>query len=193
MCGIAGLTGPRDPGALQVMLDAIAHRGPDDEGQCWVDAGRSGWVGLGNRRLAVLDLSSAGHQPMAADENVLAYNGEVYNFRTLRRELEGSGVAFESGSDTEVVLQVLRRHGALGLKRLNGMFALAYWDADRRELLLARDRFGMKPLYYRWVGGRLVFASEAKCLFAAGAPAELEMAALGAYLSFGWVLSLIHI
>lgn len=186
MCGIAGLTGPRDPGALQFMLDAIAHRGPDDEGQCWVDTG-SGWVGLGNRRLAVLDLTSAGHQPMAADDNLLAYNGEVYNFRTLRRELEGSGVAFESGSDTEVVLQVLSRHGALGLKRLNGMFALAYWDADRHELLLARDRFGMKPLYYRQVGGRLMFASEAKCLFAAGAPAELEMAALGAYLSFGWV------
>jgi len=172
------------------MLDAIAHRGPDDEGQRWVDTGETGdagWVGLGNRRLAVLDLTPAGHQPMAVDGNVLAYNGEVYNFKTLRRELEGSGTRFQSGSDTEVVLQTLRRHGAAALERLNGMFALAYWDADRQELLLARDRFGMKPLYCRWAGGRLMFGSEAKCLFAAGAPADLDLSALGSYLSFGWV------
>ncbi len=187
MCGIAGLTGRRDQEALQSMLDAIAHRGPDDQGQHWVDTGGRGWVGLGNRRLAILDLSSAGHQPMAVGGDILAYNGEVYNFQTLRRELVGSGVRFESGSDTEVVLQSLRRDGAGALARLNGMFALAFWDADRHELLLARDRFGMKPLYYRWTGDQLLFASEAKCLFAAGAPAELEMAALGAYLSFGWV------
>ncbi|MDQ6838208.1 MAG: asparagine synthetase B, partial [Actinomycetota bacterium] len=124
MCGIAGLTGRRDQDALQSMLDAIAHRGPDDQGQHWVDTGGSGWVGLGNRRLAILDLSSAGHQPMAVGGDVLAYNGEVYNFQTLRRELVGSGVGFESGSDTEVVLHVLRRDGADALARLNGMFAL---------------------------------------------------------------------
>jgi len=186
MCGIAGLTGRRDPARLQAMLDAIAHRGPDDEGQRWIDTD-SEWVGLGNRRLAILDLTAAGHQPMGAGDDVLTYNGEVYNFRALRRELEGTGAAFGSGADTEVVLQVLRRYGAAGLERFNGMFALAYWDADRHELLLARDRFGMKPLYYRVVGGELMFASEAKCLVAAGAPAELALSALGSYLSFGWV------
>jgi asparagine synthase (glutamine-hydrolysing) len=187
MCGIAGCTGRRDEKALQAMLDAIAHRGPDDEGQEWIEAGAGGWVGLGNRRLAILDLSPAGHQPMAAEGSVLAYNGEIFNFGELRRELEASGIRFQSGADTEVVLHLLRRDGVAGLSRLNGMFGLAFWDADRRELLVARDRFGIKPLYYRHVDGELSFASEAKCLFAAGARPEMNLGALGAYLSFGWV------
>lgn len=169
------------------MLDAIAHRGPDDEGQEWVDAGRGGWVGLGSRRLAILDLSPAGHQPMAAEGSVLAYNGEIYNFGELRRELEAAGTRFASGTDTEVVLHLLRRHGVAGLARLNGMFGLAFWDADHQELVLARDRFGIKPLYYRWTDGQLAFGSEAKCLFAAGTKAEMNAGALPAYLSFGWV------
>src|SRR4051794_19588785 len=153
MCGIAGRAGARAPAALQAMLDRIAHRGPDDEGQFWTDAGTGGWVGLGNRRLSILDLSPAGHQPMCRGDDALAYNGEVYNFRALRSELESQGERFQSGTDTEVVLAVLMRYGVAGLKRLNGMFGLAYWDGRRRELIVARDRFGIKPLYYAMAEG----------------------------------------
>jgi asparagine synthase (glutamine-hydrolysing) len=167
------------------MLELITYRGPDDEGQEWVETAR-GWVGLGNRRLAVVDTSAAGHQPMARDGCLLAYNGEVYNFVELRRELERSGDQFLSGTDTEVVLALLNRYGTAGLERLNGMFALAWWNAAERELVLARDRFGIKPLVYTETRGELWFASESKCLFPTTRP-EFELRALPSYLAFGWV------
>ncbi|MGB5050131.1 MAG: hypothetical protein WBO46_14400, partial [Caldilineaceae bacterium] len=125
------------------MTDAVAHRGPDGEGQ-WIE----GNVGIGHRRLAIIDLSPAGHQPMVSADHryVFSYNGEVYNFRELRSELEAAGYWFRSKTDSEVVLNALAEWGTAALERFNGMFALALWDRKERTLLLARDRYGIKPL-----------------------------------------------
>ena len=188
MCGIAGLVEREpQPGVLLAMTEAQAHRGPDDQGHDWV-VGPDGWhVGLGSRRLAIIDLSSAGHQPMRAGEDLIVYNGEVYNFLELRSEVE-SRAPLRSGTDTEVVLGLLAERGVSALGRLNGMFGLAFWDASEGELLLARDRFGIKPLYY-WLGpgGRLAFASELKALLHCGIPTSIDPAVLATYLSFGYV------
>ena len=163
MCGIAGLVeldGRRaDEDVVRRMTEAIAHRGPDGSGTT-----TDGPVGLGNRRLAILDLSDAGAQPMlnAAGDVGLTYNGEVYNFRELRSELESVGRRFRSNSDTEVVLSAYEEWGPRFVERLNGMFALALWDRRSSSLLLARDRYGIKPLYTTWVGSTFLFASEIK-------------------------------
>src|SRR5215210_5319664 len=154
MCGIAGLINldgePVSPAVLLRMTDAVAHRGPDGEGQ-WIE----GNVGLGHRRLAIIDLSPAGQQPMASADHryLLTYNGEVYNFRELRTELEALGYWFRSRTDSEVLLNAFAAWGVEALKRFNGMFALALWDRKERTLLLARDRYGIKPLYY-WTDGK---------------------------------------
>jgi len=167
MCGIAGLiyldNNPVSPVVLQRMTDAIAHRGPDGEGH-WIE----GNVGLGHRRLAIIDLSPAGHQPMASvsQRYVMVYNGEVYNYRELRTELESLGYQFRSRTDSEVVLNALIAWGAKGLERFNGMFGLALWDRQEQTLLLARDRYGIKPLYYSMQGQTLAFGSEQKAIFA---------------------------
>jgi len=167
MCGIAGIINyngdPVSPVLLKKMTDAIAHRGPDGEGH-YVD----GQVGLGHRRLAIIDLSSAGHQPMMTEDGrfVLSYNGEVYNFRELRAELQALGQQFHSRTDTEVVLKALAVWGESALNRFNGMFAIALWDKQKRELLLARDRYGIKPIYYTSLGHRLLFGSEIKAILA---------------------------
>lgn len=142
------------------MAETIRHRGPDATGS-WTDP--DGRVALGHRRLSVIDPSPAGHQPMVSGTGryVVAYNGEVYNFRALRRDLEGRGAAFRGHSDTEVLLAAVERWGFQdALPRLNGMFAFALWDRQERRLLLARDRTGEKPLYYGWIGRTFVFASE---------------------------------
>jgi asparagine synthase (glutamine-hydrolysing) len=163
MCGIAGyieLDGaPASPVLLRRMTDAIAHRGPDGEGH-WVDSN----VALGHRRLAIIDLSPLAHQPMMSAEKryVLTYNGEIYNFRELRAELASAGHGFRSQSDTEVLLAALGEWGTDALLKLNGMFALALWDRKDRKLLLARDRYGIKPLYVAQQGSRFAFASEQK-------------------------------
>jgi asparagine synthase (glutamine-hydrolysing) len=163
VCGIAGILNldhrPVEPALVKRMTDAIAHRGPDGDGQ-HVD----GHVGIGNRRLAIIDLSPAGAQPMTSESGdlVLTYNGEIYNFRELRSELEGLGRRFRSRSDTEVLLQAYEEWGEACLNRLNGMFAFAVWDRRRRELFLARDRYGIKPLYFARVGAAFVFGSEIK-------------------------------
>ncbi|SEE94688.1 asparagine synthase (glutamine-hydrolysing) [Pseudomonas migulae] len=167
MCGIAGLihldNNPVSPVILQRMTDAIAHRGPDGEGH-WIE----GNVGLGHRRLAIIDLSPAGHQPMASvsQRYVMVYNGEVYNYRELRTELESLGYQFRSRTDSEVVLNALIAWGAKGLERFNGMFGLALWDRQEQTLLLARDRYGIKPLYYSQQGHTLAFGSEQKAILA---------------------------
>jgi asparagine synthase (glutamine-hydrolysing) len=172
------------------MVRALHHRGPDDAG-AW--AGES--ASLGMARLAVLDLSAAGHQPMATDDARIriVYNGEVYNFRDLRRGLEASGVRFRSTSDTEVVLRLYERDGDDFVARLRGMFALAIWDARRgpghERLLLARDHLGIKPLLYSEVGERLLFASELKALLASGLVApRIDPNALRTLLTYGSVL-----
>ena len=163
------------------MVRAIRHRGPDDHG-VWTD----GSVGLSNARLAILDLSDAGHQPMLGGDgrHVLAYNGELYNFRELAGELERSGHRFRSRSDTEVVLHAFEEWGPACVERFNGMFAFAVWDSVRRELFIARDRFGIKPLYYARTEDRLLFGSEVKALLAAGHDVAVSPEALSEYFTF---------
>ena len=163
MCGIAGVTNidkkPVDKGMLWKMTDSLAHRGPDHRG-IYVD----GSVGLGHRRLSIIDLSSAAHQPMETEDKnfVIAYNGEVYNFKELRERLEKEGIKFKSNSDTEVVLKSLVEWGTGALNLFNGMFSFALWDKKNKILTLARDRYGIKPLYY-WENGKVfIFASEIK-------------------------------
>ena len=167
MCGITGLIhldgAPVSPVILQKMTDAIAHRGPDGEGH-WIE----GNVGIGHRRLAIIDLSPAGHQPMIGTDQryVLSFNGEIYNFRELRIELEAAGYRFRSKTDSEVVLHALAHWGTDALLKFNGMFALALWDRKARNLLLARDRYGIKPLYYAQQGKSFAFGSEQKAITA---------------------------
>lgn len=167
MCGIAGFVNLQSDAASPVILkrmtDAIAHRGPDGEGQ-WVE----GNVGIGHRRLAILDLTPAGHQPMVSADHryVLSYNGEVYNYRELRADLEAEGVWFRSQTDTEVVLYALATWGTDALLKFNGMFALALWDRKEQSLLLARDRYGIKPVYYSQQGRVFSFGSEQKAITA---------------------------
>ncbi len=182
MCGLAGIlrldgrpAGDGERRRVDRMLDRIAHRGPDDRGVAC-----EGPVCLGSVRLAILDLSPAGHMPMrgAGDRALLAYNGEVYDHGTLRRELTAEGVVFRSHTDTEVVLEAMVRHGEAILHRFIGMFAFALYRADRGELLLVRDRYGVKPLYWAVVGRRLVFASELKALLAELPRREADRAAL---------------
>ena len=186
MCGIAGLVNldgrPVSPAILKRMTDAIAHRGPDGEGQ-WTE----GCVGLGHRRLAIIDLSAAAHQPMLSADHryVIAYNGEIYNYRELRAELEAEGFSFRSQSDTEVLLNALAAWGPRAFASLNGMFAFALWDRHERRLMLARDRYGVKPLYYALVGNTLAFASEQKAIIAQpGFPRQLDKEALFEYFTF---------
>jgi asparagine synthase (glutamine-hydrolysing) len=171
MCGIAGLFDPRRRSSSDLlgrqaasMADALTHRGPDDEGT-WIDP--DGRVVFGHRRLAVVDLSPQGHQPMVSPDGrwVICFNGEIYNFAALRRRLVSEGLALRGGSDTEVLLGAIQNWGlGRALDASEGMFALAVWDRQLRQLHLARDRFGEKPVYYGWVGERLAFASELKAL-----------------------------
>lgn len=186
MCGIAGLINldgsPVSPEGLRRMTDAVTHRGPDGEGY-WIE----GNVGLGHRRLAIIDLSSAGQQPMASADGryLLNYNGEVYNFRELKVELEARGHRFRSTCDSEVVLNALAEWGEEALGRFNGMFALALWDRKERRMLLARDRYGIKPLYIRHDGRALAFASEQKAILTlAGAAPKVDRQALLEYFTF---------
>jgi asparagine synthase (glutamine-hydrolysing) len=190
MCGIVGMAG-RSPAAnleiLTVMRDALHHRGPDDAGVWWAPDRR---VGLANRRLAIIDLSPGGHQPMAdlSGQLWITYNGEIYNYRDVRRELEGKGHRFRTESDTEVILGSYRAWGVDCLSHLNGMFAFGLYDSATRRLFLARDRVGEKPLFYWHEPGRLVFASELKALMANPAfPRDLDLQALDYYLAYGYV------
>ena len=167
MCGIAGFINingaPASKIILKNMTDAISHRGPDGEGQ-WVERN----IGIGHRRLAIIDPSPAGYQPMISKDHryVLSYNGEIYNFRELRNELEAEGVLFHSKTDSEVVLYSLAKWGADALLKFNGMFALAFWDQKEQKLLLARDRYGIKPLYYATQNNIFSFGSEQKAITA---------------------------
>lgn len=195
MCGICGFLGPggsNDGGAaerlVRRMADAIAHRGPDGEG-AWSDP--EAGIALGHRRLAIVDLSPLGRQPMVSADGRwrISFNGEIYNYQDLRRELEADGVAFRSSSDTEVLLEACARHGvAATLKRTIGIFAFALWDGAERTLYLARDQLGVKPLYWSEAGDTLLFASQPKALRPHPAfRADLDLDALTAYLRFGYV------
>jgi len=190
MCGIAGIVSNKDAYlALDRMVGSIAHRGPDGRGALLrrVD----GWtVGLGHTRLAILDLSNLGAQPMAArdGEAAISYNGEIYNFMDVRGELMSEGVTFKSRCDTEVILEGYLRWGLDVFPRLRGMFALAIWDQAKRKLVLARDSLGIKPLYVYSDGGTVLFASEVRAILASGlAQRRLDPAGLASYLSYGSV------
>jgi asparagine synthase (glutamine-hydrolysing) len=189
MCGIVGVAGhvTIDRATLLAMRDTLQHRGPDDAGAWWSADGR---VGLGHRRLAVIDLSSAGRQPMRDPSGRLqvVFNGEIYNYQELRRELCSLGRPFTTETDTEVILQAYLTWNVECLARLNGMFAFAIYDEREGRLLLARDRAGEKPLFYRLSSGALTFASELKALLADPAcPREIDAHALDHYLAFGYV------
>lgn len=193
MCGIGGTAGFADEGLLQTMNQLQQHRGPDSSGT-WMDEERS--VGLAACRLSIIDLSPAGRMPMANESGDvhLAFNGEIYNFQELRRELESLGHVFRSRTDTEVIIHGFEQWGSDVFPRLNGMFAIAICDTRRMsgrsgpEVTLARDRFGIKPLYFHTINGRLVFASEVKGLLAApGIRRAPNLATIPAYLRFLWV------
>jgi asparagine synthase (glutamine-hydrolysing) len=190
MCGIVGYArgiAPRPAPPLDAMRDTLQHRGPDDACSWW---SRDGRVGLATRRLAIIDLSPRGRQPMLDHSGgfCIAYNGEIYNYRLLRQELERLGHRFRSSSDTEVILEAYKQWGDEVLTRLNGMFAFALYDLERRRLFLARDRAGEKPLYYRLDHEGLVFASELKALMADSEfPRQVDRAGLEQYLAFGYV------
>lgn len=192
MCGIGGLliscpVEPVDRAILVRMNDALRRRGPDDAG-VWVSP--DGRVGLAHRRLSIIDLSERGHQPMADPGGRLwiTFNGEIYNYRDLRKELQALGCSFRSESDTEVILEAYRAWGVECLDRLNGMFAFALYDCGTHRLFLARDRAGEKPLFYRLDPGRFAFASELKALMADPSfPRTLNMEGLEYYLAYGYV------
>jgi asparagine synthase (glutamine-hydrolysing) len=194
MCGIAGIIGnvspDRVPFVLERMVSAQAHRGPDDEGICVVPS-QGGWVGLGHRRLAIIDLSALGHQPMKNPDtgDLIVYNGEIYNFKDLRAELRAEGIGFRSESDTELILRAYEVWGRACLDRFRGMFAFGLWDARAESLLLARDHFGIKPLYYTVApDAPFLFASEVNALVASGLlSCEIDRRALAGYLAYGSV------
>ncbi|MDK9720615.1 MAG: asparagine synthase (glutamine-hydrolyzing) [Rhodospirillales bacterium] len=183
MCGIAGLTGAT-PVLLDEMIERLAHRGPDGRGT-WTDPETG--LGLGHTRLAIIDLSPAGAQPMQSPcgRYVITFNGEIYNHRELRAELERQGESFRSTSDTEILLRLLMREGKAALSKLVGMFALALWDREAKELLLARDPLGIKPLVYTPLpGGNIAFASELLALVhLPGVDTGIDRQALSAYLA----------
>jgi asparagine synthase (glutamine-hydrolysing) len=198
MCGISGLVNWGDAETLVRMTNVQTHRGPDDSGLWERHFPDGGYIGLGSRRLAILDLSPDGHMPMSNEDGTvwITYNGEIYNFADLRRELEGKSNAhrFRSHTDTEVIVHLYEEYGPDRLKellnRLNGMFALAICDlrGTSPKLFLARDHFGIKPLYYCEHGGKLAFASEIKALLEVpGIEASMNMEALDQYLTFLWV------
>ena len=188
MCGIAGiyrLDGSRvDRASLDAMTHTLRHRGPDGEA-CWIAPDAS--VGLGHRRLAIVDLSAKGAQPMGRDDRfVITYNGEIYNYVELRRSLCSRGHRFSSESDTEVLLASYQEFGASCLEHLEGMFAFAIWDARDQKLFCARDRFGEKPFHYVYEPGRVfAFASEMKSLFRWGSGRVVRPARLYDYLAYG--------
>src|ERR1043165_221681 len=185
MCSISGIfsiSGPASSDVVQRMNDAQRHRGPDDQGiaQC-------GNVVLGNTRLAIIDISTAGHQPMndPVSGNWITYNGETYNFKDLRNELSGP---WSSNTDTEVVLRAYGELGVDAFRKMRGMFALALWDNRKQTLVLARDPLGIKPLYYHASENQFVFASELRALLASGLiPRKVSTAGIDSYLTNGSV------
>jgi asparagine synthase (glutamine-hydrolysing) len=192
MCGIAGMAGIADGPLLRKMLAITRHRGPNDSGVYVAEGATAAAssVAIGNNRLSIIDLSPAGHQPMCNEDATVwvVYNGETYNFAELRRELLNDGHQFKSHTDTEVLVHLYEKYGADMVKRLNGMFAFAIWDTKSQELLIFRDRMGIKPLYYTKVGSRLYFASEIKALLVCEEiAAEVDPNSLCQYLAYLYV------
>jgi asparagine synthase (glutamine-hydrolysing) len=192
MCGIYGYLSSKrniDPRILRSMGDTLRHRGPDDEGEMIGEDGDL-CVGFGHQRLSIIDLSPAGRQPMSNEDGSIwiTYNGEIYNFRALREELERKGHRFKSSSDTEVVIHLYEELGIRCLEKMNGMFAFALWDRHKKTLILARDRIGKKPLHYALSNEGIVFASELKALLThPGVSREIDLKSLNRYLTYEYV------
>ena len=187
MCGIAGFMGPWSPDDLARMTKVLTHRGPDEEGTFFDAEGR---IGIGQRRLSIIDLAG-GTQPLYNESRtvVVQYNGEIYNHEELREELEAKGHKLTTKSDGEVIAHLYEEHGIDLVERLRGMFAIALWDSERKKLFLIRDRFGIKPLYYKEVPEGVLFASEAKAILAAeeGRRPDIDHQGLAWFLSFRYV------
>jgi len=189
MCGIVGIWDFKndvDKNVLKHMRDLLQHRGPDDKG-IYID----GNIGLGHRRLSIIDLSKAGHQPMCNEDGTvwITYNGEIYNFKEIREELERKGHQFKSDTDTEVVIHAYEEYGPECLSLFNGMFAFAIWDGNKKQLFLARDRIGIKPLYYSQYKNSFVFASEMKAILAfPNFKNDINKKILGSFLRFSYYL-----
>lgn len=186
MCGIAGFflpQRPADEARVRMMCDQIRHRGPDDEGFHVQDG-----CAIGMRRLSIIDLST-GHQPMSNEDGTVwvVFNGEIYNYQELRRDLIARGHRFRTNSDTETLVHLYEEHGTAGFEKLRGMFAYALWDSRQRSLHLVRDRFGKKPLYYAALPEGLYFGSELKCLRVAGVPLEVDPEALQLFFQFSYI------
>src|SRR4051794_3570938 len=190
MCGFVGLAisdgPPVDRSAIAVACHELRHRGPDAEAYYH---SRDNRVSLGFRRLSIIDLSAAGNQPMPNEDGAirLVFNGEIYGYKPLRERLLRSGHVLRSQTDAETVLHLYEDHGDDALQLVNGMFALALWDEARQRVMLARDRLGIKPLYYSWDGTRLAFASELRAMFALGVARRIDPESLADYLSYGYV------
>jgi asparagine synthase (glutamine-hydrolysing) len=180
MCGINGFNWNNEK-LIKKMNDKIEHRGPDDSG-VYSDKG----ISIGNRRLSIIDLSKKGHQPMCNENNDLwiVYNGEIYNFKGIRDELEKNGHKFNSNTDTEVVLHAYEEYGFECLNKFNGMWAFCIYDSNKKILFLARDRIGIKPLYYYWDGKRFIFSSEIKAILEHDIERDINKKQLYHYLSF---------
>ncbi|MDC2890032.1 asparagine synthetase B family protein [Psychrosphaera algicola] len=190
MCGILGTLNYQnaaDANKLSAMRDTMPYRGPDDNG-VWLSDDK--YCGLAHLRLSILDPSPAGHQPRVEQSGryVISYNGEVYNYIEIRAELETKGYTFETGTDTEVILQAYIEYGTECLSLFNGMFAIAIWDNETRELFLARDRLGIKPVYYYQNANEFIFASETKAILKglSELPA-LNIELIDDYMSFGYI------
>jgi asparagine synthase (glutamine-hydrolysing) len=186
VCGIAGYVlreGVAGTDVVRAMCDKIRHRGPDDEGFY-----AEGPCSLGMRRLSIIDLST-GHQPISNEDRTIwvVFNGEIYNYRELHDNLVAQGHRFTTKSDTEVLVHLYEQEGIAGFSKLRGMFAYALWNTAKRELLLVRDRFGKKPLYYAHLPTGLWFGSELKCLREAGVPLEVDAEALRQYFQFNYI------
>lgn len=191
MCGIVGIVENNkkavDERLLRTMRDSLSHRGPDDAG-LWLNIDRT--IGLAHRRLSIIDLSQAGHQPMSGEggDVQIVYNGEVYNFVEIKKKLEKKGCRFKSNTDTEVILSAYKEWGVECVLKFNGMFAFTIYDARKKQLFMARDRAGKKPFYYAKYNGKFVFASELKAILCDPEfPREIDYRALNFYLTFGYV------
>ena len=189
MCGICGKLDFHGTGIteelIRKMTSSLSYRGPDHEG-IFV----SPPVGLGHRRLSIIDLSPSGHQPMKNEDGsiFLVFNGEIYDFEEIRADLKEKGHRLSSRTDSETIIHLYEDEGTDFLDRLNGMFAFALWDSTRQELWLVRDRLGIKPLYYYWDGSRLIFASEIKAILAdPDVPREMDWKALDLYLTLNYI------
>jgi len=189
MCGITGIYSFNMVGGLSMInlakaTEALSSRGPDNQGHFNDDV-----VGLGHRRLSIIDTSAAANQPMQDETGrfILIFNGEIYNYKLLKSELESTGIKFKTNSDTEVLLQLLIHHGEEALIKINGFFAFAFYDKETRELLIARDRFGIKPLHYLQDQDKLIFASEVKSLFEYGIERQLDHTSLFTYLQLNYL------